>query len=163
MQLNEKGLNGLEFAVSEPRMHTTNPDDPEQVIRMLLRTGAPCPLYRVEAKREAGMPQTRLVLLKWLKTRPFGAGMDSPPLSLPDALAMNDRLVRECHFQRRKWLLFARSRPGAFGKPESVVVGTGSGASIEVAPSCSGVAGSVVAAALGAVHDNDTSLPMEVD
>lgn len=118
LQPNEKGLNALEFATSEPRMHTFDPAHPEQVLRLLVQTGVPCSLWRIEkeAKDGAGAPDkpgSRLIMLRWLRARRPGScapGMDSPVMSLDAILEMNDRLVQEYLFQRRKWILDARNR-----------------------------------------------------
>lgn len=145
-------------------MHTADPAHPEQVsgtcdrtcprgqshvlfvqvLRLLVQTGAPCEMWRVDAAEGAGAaaarevkrPQTRLVMLRWLRSpRPPGpaGGMDSPPMCLGDALAMNDRLVREHAFQRRKWILFGRERfmkagswfPGSAGAGAACTGGAG--------------------------------------
>ena len=137
-QPNEKGLNALEFAASEPRMHTADPAHPEQVLRLLVRTGARCQLWRVGATVGGGAgegvlvepPQPRLVMLRWLRVPRPPWGMDSPAMTLDAALAMNDRLVREYLFQRRKWLLCARERlrSGDAGLPVRGSAGAGAAA-----------------------------------
>ncbi len=72
-------------------------------------------------------------------TRP-GSGMDSPALTHHEALAMNDRLVRECHWQRRKWLLYARARAAAAAAPPAFEPHP---AAAEAGVACASVGGSI--------------------
>lgn len=180
-QSNEKGLNALEFAASEPRMHTADLAHPEQVLRLLVRTGARCQLWRVGATLEGGAgegvlaepPQPRLVMLRWLRvSRPPG-GMDSPAMTLDAALAMNDRLVREYLFQRRKWLLCARERllSGDAGLPVRGSAGAGAAAGSDCdvtrAPAVASSPQSAEGLVLGAVRrgsaSGDVAIPASSD